>query len=396
MTAHRLAWLDALRGYAAVVVALFHLSPVVLGTALHLQIYRAFDLGKYAVLLFFLVSGYVIPMSLERHGSLRRFWAGRLCRIYPAYLVTVVLAAGLAAAGLHRLPDQLRTETSASVLAHATMLQDLLGVRGLVRPFWTLSYEMLFYLLVAGLFAWRLHRFSAGWAAGLTGVALAGATRLPDDLLGGTGAARAVTAGGVLLVVTGVLGAYRKGGVAARVAGVAALGLLALPLANGHATRWVTSASSAQALTMLAVMFAGTVIYRAQQRQTGLIATIGGLAAVLAGVTAQFGASCAFAVAGTFGIAFALRRRAVPGILTWLGTVSYSLYLLHLLVLGVLVRLTGNRPLIVFGFVAGTLLAAHAGHRLIERPGQRLAVIFLATEGETPRTPRFGKHRESV
>ena len=44
------------------------------------------DLGKYGVLLFFLVSGYVIPMSLERHGSLRRFWIGRLFRIYPAYL----------------------------------------------------------------------------------------------------------------------------------------------------------------------------------------------------------------------------------------------------------------------------------------------------------------------
>jgi len=85
----RLAWLDALRGYAALVVVVFHLSPTVLGSDRHLALYRHFDLGKYGVLLFFLVSGYVIPMSLERHGSLRRFWIGRLCRIYPAYLAAI-------------------------------------------------------------------------------------------------------------------------------------------------------------------------------------------------------------------------------------------------------------------------------------------------------------------
>ena len=104
----------------------------------------------------------------------------------------------------------------------------------------------------------------------------------------------------------------------------------------------------------------------------------------------------ALAVAGTFGIAFALRGRAVPGVLTWLGTVSYSLYLLHLLVLGVLVRFTDHRPLIVIGFVAGSLLAAWASHRYVERPGQRLAVIFFATVGETARTRSVGKQRESV
>src|SRR4051794_25768032 len=168
----RLGWLDALRGYAALVVVLFHLSPTVIGPERHMAVFRVIDLGRYGVLLFFLVSGYVIPMSLERHGSLRRFWIGRLCRIYPAYLVTiavVVLVAGW----------------RGGALAHASMLVDPLGVRGAVRVFWTLSYEMIFYLVVSGLFVWRLHRRSAEWAAGLALVALVAGRALPNGLFAG-------------------------------------------------------------------------------------------------------------------------------------------------------------------------------------------------------------------
>jgi peptidoglycan/LPS O-acetylase OafA/YrhL len=143
----RLAWLDALRGYAALVVVVFHLSPTVLGTDRHLAIYRHFDLGKYGVLLFFLVSGYVIPMSLERHGSLRRFWIGRLCRIYPAYLAAIALVLLLSAAGWLAWTSSLRHQTAAIALAHVTMMSDLVGVRGAVR--------------VLAATASRLHLFSA-------------------------------------------------------------------------------------------------------------------------------------------------------------------------------------------------------------------------------------------
>ena len=52
----RLGWLDALRGFAALTVVWFHLSPVVLGPERHLRIHHHIDLGKYGVLLFFLVS----------------------------------------------------------------------------------------------------------------------------------------------------------------------------------------------------------------------------------------------------------------------------------------------------------------------------------------------------
>ena len=91
----------------------------VLGTERHLAIMRHIDLGKYGVLLFFLVSGYVIPMSLERHGSLRRFWIGRLFRIYPAYLAAIALVGALAPPAA-AWPALAAAETVSGVLAHVT------------------------------------------------------------------------------------------------------------------------------------------------------------------------------------------------------------------------------------------------------------------------------------
>ncbi|GAA4586528.1 peptidoglycan/LPS O-acetylase OafA/YrhL [Actinoplanes octamycinicus] len=417
MIRSRLTWLDALRGYAAAVVALFHLSPQVIGLDRHMAIFRHFDFGRYGVLLFFLVSGYVIPMSLERHGSLRRFWIGRVFRIYPAYLLAIGAGLLLAAVGWQRLHRTLHTDTTASVLGHATMLQDLLGLRGVVRPFWTLSYEMTFYLIVAGLFAWRWHRASAWWAGGLALVVLLAGRGLPDGLFPGS----TVTA----VVLTVVLGSslilYLRG--PARVAGVLGLAMILLPLLNGQPTRWASAGSSSGAVLMLAVMFAGTVVYRAQHRQIGRWAAVAALTLVLVatginswllnGTDLVRGSAVATAVAGSFAVAFLLRHRAVPSFLTWLGVVSFSVYLLHMPVLVVVTRLLPGRPVAIgAAFVAGTLAAAWMAYHLVERPGQRLGrrvqhylddrfgpdtpVIPATTEGGTPSTGSFGMQRESV
>jgi peptidoglycan/LPS O-acetylase OafA/YrhL len=398
----RLAWLDALRGYAALVVACFHLSPVVLGADRHLAIYRHLDLGKYGVLLFFLVSGYVIPMSLERHGSLRRFWIGRLARIYPAYLAAVALFALTCAAGWLSWPRELRAETVAGTLAHASMLTDLLGQRGALRVFWTLAYEMVFYLIVSGLFGWRLHRLSAWWAGGLAVTALLLGPALPDALLGGTWTARRVTGAVTLLLVVLCVAAYlRRRWVLP--AGAAGIALVLLPALNGHATDGSTVVASWQALTLLAVMFAGTVVYRAQHGQIGRRSAAVSLTVVALGVVGAHGihlgtpgawglwSANVGAVAVTFAIAYALRNRTIPAALTWLGQISYSLYLLHVIVLFLLPRLLpnlGTQPAIVRILVGLAWLAVVIGlawlaYRMVELPGQALGRRLAG-----PRTPR--------
>ncbi|WIM93794.1 acyltransferase [Actinoplanes oblitus] len=389
----RLAWLDALRGFAALVVVLFHLSPIAIGAENHAVMGRYFDMGKYGVLLFFLVSGYVIPMSLERHGSPRKFWIGRLFRIYPAYLISVALFVALIAAGVFTFPRSLARESTAGLLGHATMLQEFVGARSLVRPFWTLSFEMTFYLIVAGLFVWGLHRFSAWWAAGLILVAAVGGTGLPKNLLGATVGDRRYLAVLLALLVGVSLLAYVSGRRwLVLPAGLLGLCFVALPLLNGHSTKYGIANSSWQATFMLAVMFAGTVIYRAQHGQLSRWAAVPVLALVAAGVALTTWLSvggryelikwCATtaAVVITFAIGFALRERRVPAVLVWLGAVSYSLYLLHSVILHGLQHVAPESALdnllgraafsVAFGIL--TLGGAWLSYRYVEQPGQNL------------------------
>jgi peptidoglycan/LPS O-acetylase OafA/YrhL len=402
----RLAWLDALRGYAALVVVCFHLSPQVIGLDRHLEVMRRIDLGKYGVLLFFLVSGYVIPMSLERHGSLRRFWIGRLCRIYPAYLAAIALFAVVCAAGWLRWPQSVRAETVTGVLAHATMLPELLGQRGALRVFWTLSYEMTFYLIVSGLFAWRLHRLSAWWAAGLALTALLLGPALPDDLLGATFAARRATAAVLVALVALSVVAYLRNRLVLA-AGAAGIALVLLPALNGHATDDSTVIASWQGMLLLSVMFAGTVVYRAQHGQISRPAAAASLTVVALGVIGahwtHLGSAAALrvwlanvgAVAVTFTIAYAMRRRRIPAALTGLGQISYSLYLLHVIVLFLLPRLVPNlgtrpveiRALVGLAYLAAVLGLAWLAYRMVELPGQALGRRLTA--GRTPRPARI-------
>jgi peptidoglycan/LPS O-acetylase OafA/YrhL len=401
-TAPRLGWLDALRGYAALVVVLFHLSPSVLGSERHLAVFAVIDFGKYGVLLFFLVSGYVIPMSLERHGSLRRFWIGRLFRIYPAYLFAGVFLVLCTAA----LPPVLRAETVSSVLAHASMMSDPLGLRGAVRVFWTLSYEMVFYLVVAGLFAWRLHRHSAWWASGLAAVAVLAGPRLPDGLFSSGFTGRRVTAAILLVAVIVCVAGFLSG--RTRVAGLIGIGFVLLIALNGHPTENSTVASSQQGLLLLAVMFAGTVVYRAQHGQLDRRAAALALA-VTAGAVAWAAVAplTAAAVVATFAVAFAMRARAVPRILVWLGSISYSLYLLHAIVLRVFARIVPNlddRPIEIRLAVGALFLATALGvawlcYQAVELPAQSLGRRIdkiLGTQRAVPRTGRGENRTRSV
>jgi peptidoglycan/LPS O-acetylase OafA/YrhL len=260
--------------------------------------------------------------------------------------------------------------------------------------FWTLSYEMIFYLVVAGLLAWRLHRHSAWWAAGLAMAAVVLGPALPDGLLG---SGRTVAAALLVLMAVGV-GGHLAG--RHRLAGAAGIGFLVLPAVNGHPTASSTVAGSSQALLLLAVLFAGTVIYRVQHGGLGRWPAAVTLAVVAAAlVVAQprhaLWAATVAAVAGTFTLAFAARRRPMPRLLRFLGTVSYPLYLTHVLVLLVVVRLVpglagrpaGVRAAAGVAVLALALAVAWAMHRAIEQPGQRLG-RWIATDRAAARTGR--------
>src|SRR4051794_24927356 len=157
----RMAWLDALRGIAAFFVVLEHSFDPIL-PELRRSVSPWFNLGKFGVLLFFLISGYVVPASLERRGDLRAFWIGRGFRLYPLFAIAAAGALLLIPAGFGSVPAPLADPPGTANLAHLPMLNALTGVPSLVNVFWTLSYEMVFYLLVTALYVFGLHRHSAG------------------------------------------------------------------------------------------------------------------------------------------------------------------------------------------------------------------------------------------
>src|SRR5438128_3067363 len=99
----RLDFLDGLRGFAALVVFLSHAIGRV-SPAFHDFTYSRFDMGSFGVTVFFLCSGFIIPVSLERQGSLRSFWLRRIFRLYPLYWFSIALFLLCYLAGLNPLP----------------------------------------------------------------------------------------------------------------------------------------------------------------------------------------------------------------------------------------------------------------------------------------------------
>ncbi|MEW2357203.1 acyltransferase family protein [Spirillospora sp. NPDC029432] len=387
----RLQWLDALRGLAALVVVFEH-SLDVLFPEIRRGVSPWFDFGRYGVFVFFIVSGYIVPASLERRGSVREFWIGRMFRLYPLWAVAAVvgLGLGLAKAGWDP-PGDLTAKPWTSALAHLTMLQDLLGVPNALNVFWTLSYEMVFYLLVTAMFVAGVHRASALTAVLLAAAAAAFGALLPTTLLAAH--SRAGTIAAAALLMAGGLVAVMSGNRVVRRCGVAVLGVLALGLVTlNHRVGGVES------LAIIATMFAGSGIYRIQKGQTprwpGIAAVVAVPVLTLAGgaylalteqrlpygATGDWGWPAAVAAAWlTFALGMLLRNRRMPPFLPWLGVISYSVYLLHSPVVQIIWRITDEpdritvpvRLLWMVVLISAVLVVGALAHRHIELPMQR-------------------------
>ena len=145
----RIKELDALRGIGAALVVLFHYTSVYDHDYGHPgTLIPNLDFGYYGVHLFFLVSGFVIYMTLQRTTGARYFIVSRITRLYPAYWAAVLLAAAVA---LLTAPVTLRSVGES--IANLTMLQEYAGIRHLDGVYWTLTVELAFY---AWMFAfWR-------------------------------------------------------------------------------------------------------------------------------------------------------------------------------------------------------------------------------------------------
>jgi len=136
--------LDALRAIAAAAVLIEHFAPKDYVTW---YVFRLGYIGLLGVLLFFVLSGYLITnILLSSRGSdfrkaLKRFYVRRTLRIFPIYFLTLAI---LFAIGL--------PSVTAYFLWHAIYVSNILfllqpRVAPSIAHFWTLSVEEQFYLI---------------------------------------------------------------------------------------------------------------------------------------------------------------------------------------------------------------------------------------------------------
>jgi exopolysaccharide production protein ExoZ len=263
--------------------------------------------------IFFVISGYIM-MATTRTMRPREFAYKRLVRIVPMYwLMTAVL---LAAVGIHFFRHAVVTpgNVTKSLLFIPYIGQE--GVFPLLGPGWTLNVEMFFYLIftAALLLPYRL--------------------RLPTV--------------GALFVTMVVVGAFVH-------MTTPALWLYTRP----RLLEFVIGMALAQFWRM--------------RGQWGLIMVVAGFATLLFGEPYGGIIGAGLIVAGALAAEPSVPSRA----LLWLGDISYSLYLSHLLVIAIVKAMMGHSPVWLYVPVCGVLSIITAGviYRCAERPIQR----FLST-----------------
>ena len=151
MDKKRYRTLDALRGFAALSVVFFHF------TAGRDQADWGFKLGTTGVDLFFMISGFVILLSLQYVEKSRQFIINRISRLYPTYWASVTFTfLILLLNGIYRW--DFSNVNVVHYIGNMTMFQFYLKIPNLDGPYWTMIIEMLFYIFMVLMFHFKLLR----------------------------------------------------------------------------------------------------------------------------------------------------------------------------------------------------------------------------------------------
>jgi exopolysaccharide production protein ExoZ len=336
-------WIQALRGIAAMMVVVTHARHFPEGTPWEGFAQRLMFPGAMGVDLFFLVSGFIMAYTTAgSDGSARyvgRFFIKRFSRIWPVYVVLSLIAVMvLDGVGFFVSDWPVVAKSFLFLPVNATQLPYL----GLAYPLgWTLNFEAYFYL-VFGLSMlcgkWRWNVFF-GWL-------VASLVILPAVATGVVSLDPAQSHGfpaWIEQITNPIIWEFAAG--------------VVIGLAYRSPVQWGTPISLVLACAV-AIAFA---IYW----------TISG-AAVFHGI-GQWGGPLALVM---FAMAFASKQMHIPAprALVWLGKVSFSLYLTHMLTFTACIALLtklGFEPFthtwyFVFAAMVCALLVADVSWRVLE------------------------------
>lgn len=168
--------LDSIRGIASLYVAIAHCRGVLwIGGNEFLkkfprETWNAWDYFMFGssmltrlavefVIVFFVLSGFSIAHSLSGNKSVLQFYKRRLIRIYPSYVIALLWAGLVFLITRYWHPEWydgsingfsfIRTYEMNSYFDSEVVLKNLFYMpgEGFITPFWSLTYEVIFYLL---------------------------------------------------------------------------------------------------------------------------------------------------------------------------------------------------------------------------------------------------------
>lgn len=155
-----------LRGVASLMVFCAHILG---GTAEHIYpdnleyttlIYRPWQFGRWGVELFFVISGFVILPSVMRYAP-KQFALRRFFRIYPLFFVFSLLfiSLNLVTNAQPEMNDPL------NIMACLVFMNLVTGTDQLTPNAWSLTFEIIFYTLTAFVVYFLGRRNNEAWAA---------------------------------------------------------------------------------------------------------------------------------------------------------------------------------------------------------------------------------------
>lgn len=158
----RFEHIDAMRAIAVLFVIWTHYAELLAPLASSQQwldaLQRSFNFGRVGVVIFFGISGMLIPNSLQGTvaDGTRKFLIRRFMRLYPAFWLSIPIGY-LAYWTLFQ-----QKMGSIGILANLTMIPTAFGFDTIMGHYWTLETELYFYILCLLLF-WSglLHQIRA-------------------------------------------------------------------------------------------------------------------------------------------------------------------------------------------------------------------------------------------
>lgn len=327
----RISFIDSVRGIAAFLVLFQHTYEHFFPGIGKIMASQVLNFGQVGVVVFFLVSGFIIPYSLERSRSIPHFFSNRVFRIYPLYFLIIGIQFLLLA--MHIRVEENGFSTSKILLSHLFFVQEYVPESSpwglnLVVGSWTLFIEAVWYVLFAGLFVFRI----------------------PQRYIIST----ALVGFGLLVVASFVLDKRLPMG---------RMGMLYNCILGLHIYRWfkneITDKAFYQGIAWsVAVIFTALWVsygYHYSEHFTAFCVLLSW--------------SLAYAIFGFFFATRNILRPALDPLLAFLGKISYSVYLSHASIMLVLIYFFGLSPLVFVATVASTIIFSAFSYAWVEKPG---------------------------